>query len=188
MRVFLIGLIAAASPLTPLAAAPPTTVVAVSPPQVDPAAIAAANRLLDAMDYDRLLDRTTSAAIAEAEKSIPARLEAASPQPIPDDLKAKLSTLIVNFMRRSASANRADVRKGVVLIYARHFTVAEIDHMVEMMHDPVMVKMQAQMPQIIVESMALGQASMNREMPRMMEELKAVIEDYVRNKGQKPAT
>jgi hypothetical protein len=91
-------------------------------------------------------------------------------------------------MRRSASANRADVRKGVLLIYARHFTVAEIDHMVEMMRDPVMVKMQAQMPQIMVESMALGQASMNREMPRMMEELKAVIEDYVRNKGQKPAT
>jgi hypothetical protein len=60
--------------------------------------------------------------------------------------------------------------------------------MIELQHDPVLVKMQAELPQIMTESMALSQASLDQETPRMMEQLKAVIEGYERNKGEKPAT
>jgi hypothetical protein len=80
------------------------------------------------------------------------------------------------------------MRQGTALIYVRHFSATEIDHMIELQHDPVLVKMQAELPQIMTESMALSQASLDQETPRMMEQLKAVIEGYERNKGEKPAT
>jgi hypothetical protein len=180
-------LAASAAAVQPLAAAP--VAPAARPASVDPAAIAAANRLLDAMKFEELLDRTMTAVIADAEKTIPARLEAAAKEPIPADLKAKASALIVDFMRRAATANRAEVRKGTALIYARHFTAAEIDHMAEMMRDPVMVKMQTAMPQIMTESMALSQANIDREMPKMMEELQTLLEQYSPDKGgQQPSS
>ena len=175
----------AASPLSAAPAAPPQ---APASPRLDPAAVAAANRLLDAMNYDQLVDRTMNAMIAEAERTIPQKLEAASGTAIPDDLKAKLTTVISDFMHRLATANRAEMREGTALIYARHFTASEIDHMIELQHDPVMLKMQAELPQIMAESLALSQASLDRETPRMMEQLKSVIEEYERNKGGKPST
>ena len=176
----------AASPLSAAApAAPPRASVS---PRVDPAAVAAANRLLDAMNYDQLIDRTMNAMIAEAERTIPQKLEAASGTALPNDLKAKLMSVISEFMHRLATAHRPEMRQGTALIYARHFTATEIDHMIELQHDPVLVKMQAELPQIMAESMALSQASLDQETPRMMEQLKAVIEGYERNKGEKPAT
>jgi len=48
--------------------------------------------------------------------------------------------------------------------------------------------MQAELPQIMAESLALSQASLDRETPRMMEQLKTIIEEYERNKGGKPST
>ena len=177
----------AVSPLSAAAAprAPPQTTAS---PRVDPAAVAAANRLLDAMNYDQLVDRTMNAMIAEAERTVPQKLEAVSGTALPADLKAKLTTVISDFMRRLATANRAEMRQGTALIYARHFTASEINHMIELQRDPVLVKMQVELPQIMTESMALSQASLEQETPRMMEQLKAVIEEYERNKGEKPAT
>ena len=102
--------------------------------------------------------------------------------------EAKLTTVISDFMHRLATANRAEMREGTALIYARHFTASEIDHMIELQHDPVMLKMQAELPQIMAESLALSQASLDRETPRMMEQLKTIIEEYERNKGGKPST
>lgn len=176
----------AASPLS--AAAPATPAQAPVSPRVDPAAVAAANRLLDAMNYDQLIDRTMNAVIAESERTIPQKLEAASGTALPEDLKAKLTGVISDFMRRLATANRAEMRQGTALIYARHFTATEIDHMIELQRDPVLMKMQSELPQIMTESMALTQASLDRETPRMMEQLKSVIEEYERSKGEKPAT
>src|SRR4051812_37418546 len=81
------------------AAAPPAPA---SQPQavVDPAALAAANRLLDAMKYDQLIDRMMDAMIADAERNIPTRLETMAKTSLPEDLKAKLTTIISNDMRK----------------------------------------------------------------------------------------
>jgi hypothetical protein len=169
------------------AAAPPAPA---SQPQavVDPAALAAANRLLDAMKYDQLIDRMMDAMIADAERNIPTRLETMAKTSLPEDLKAKLTTIISNDMRKLQTVNRPQMRQGTALIYARHFTAAEIDHMIVLMGDPVMVKMQAEIPQIMTEAIALNQANVEREMPAMLDQLKTVIENYFSKKSEKPSS
>lgn len=188
MRRFIPLLFALLVAVPNAASAVAQTGVAQPKSSIDAGTLAAANRLLDAMNYEDLMDRTMTAMIAESERSLPAKLEAAVQQPLPDDLKAKLTTFISDYLRHASIANRAEMRKGTALIYARHFTAAEIDHMVELMRDPVMVKMQARMPQIITEAVALGQANMEREMPAMIEKLKSLVEDYLRTKDEQPAS
>lgn len=180
MRSIIAAAVLAVTPIAPALAAPPPVA---STTKVDPAAVAAAGRLLDAIHFDQLLDRTMDVMIAQAEKTLPEKLQAATDEPIPDDLKAKVVGVIEDFMRRTSTANRAEIRKGTALIYAHHFTAAEIDHMAEMMRDPVMIKMQAELPGIMSEAVTLSQASVDRETPQMIEQLKSLIEDYAKTKA-----
>jgi hypothetical protein len=151
--------------------------------QIDPARMAAAERLLVSMDYDKLMDRTMDALISDAQKSLPQQLEAALKQPLPADLNDKLLALIISSMRRAMAGSRAEMRKGSALIYASRFTAPEIDHLIELQKDPVMVKMLAQLPQITTEGAAMGQAAMEREMPRLKKEIEAMVTDYFRQKS-----
>lgn len=162
--------------LAPLAAA--------AAQSVGPAAdrIAAAERLLEAMNYDELQDRVMRTYIADAEKNLPNQLEAASEQPIPDELKARLSQTIANAVKRSFAANRAESRKAVVLIYAHHFTAEELDHLAQLQKDPVLVKMQAEMPKIVSESTAVINAQVQRDMPKLIEEVKQVVAEYAQGR------
>ena len=158
-------------------AAPPTPIAATSAEAaaIDPAALSAANRLLDAMDYDRLVDRMNEAMIGEAKRSIPARIEVMTGQSLSPELRDKLIATMVQSLLRVSNDNRAALRRGTALIYARHFTAPEIDRMAELQKDPVMVKMQTKLPLILAESMALSSAAMEQEMPKLIEQLKQLV-------------
>jgi hypothetical protein len=140
--------------------------------------VAAAERVLEAMNYDAVQEQTIASFIADAERSLPARLEAAADSPIPAELKVRLSGTIAKAVRRSFEANKAESRKAVVLIYAHHFTTEELDHLAQLQKDPVLVKMQREMPAIMTESVAVITAQVQRDMPKLVEELKQVIAEH----------
>lgn len=142
--------------------------------------IAAAERLLDAMHYDALQQRLIATLVAEAEKNIPERMQAGMDAPLPDELKARLAKTVSEAMRRNLAANRSETRRAAVLIYAHHFTAAELARLAELQKEPVLVKMQAEMPSIMAKTMAVSNAQMQRDMPQLIEELKAVIAEYKR--------
>jgi hypothetical protein len=154
----------------------------------DPKAVAAAEHLLDAMNYDRVADQTIDAMIADAQKTLPARLEEGSKTPLPPELKTKISEAIVAWVRNSTAENRAGMRRACALLYARYFTAAELNHLAELQKDPVLIKMQTRMPEIMTETMRLSQAAVARDMPKLRARLQSIIEDYARSNGEKPAT
>jgi hypothetical protein len=165
----------------PVAAAPPSAPPPAANP-ADPAALAAAERLMDAMNYDKLMDQMMDAMIAQAKQSMPAQLEEMATQSdakLPPEFKEKLIALVMDSLGRMTKENKVALRRETALIYARHFTVAEIDRLTELQKDPVMLKMQTEMPAIMAESVAMSQTVMAEEMPRMMEELKKMVADYV---------
>jgi hypothetical protein len=157
-------------------------------PVADPARIAAAERLLQAMNYDSQIDRTTEAIIAEVEHSIDVDLNKKLPTPLPPDVLAKIKGLADAHMRQTIAEHRSEVRRGTALIYARHFNVPELERMAALQSDPVMVKMQAEVPQIMAETMALSQAMLAGGQERLQADVRAVVEDYLKNKGQAPSS
>jgi len=156
--------------------------------RADPKALASAEHLLEAMHYDQVVDQTMNAMIADAQKTLPARLEEGSKTPMPAALKAKVSEAIVTWVRTSFAANKADMRRACALLYARYFTASELDHLADLQKDPVLIKMRDKMPEIMTETVRLSQAAVARDMPKLRERLQAIIDDYARSGGEKPAT
>lgn len=151
---------------------------AAAPAAPDAARMAAAGRLLDALHYDELTDRTVEAMIAEAQKTFPKQVEERIGQPLPIDLRDKLFAAIAGSIRHAMSENRANLRRGTAMIYASRFTEPEIEHLIAIQKDPVMVKMQAEVPQIMTESAALGSAAVQSELPRMTRAIEQIVKDY----------
>jgi hypothetical protein len=159
-------------------------------PAADPAALAAAERLMEAMNYDKLMDQMMDAMVAQFRQSMPSQIDKMTEKlegKMPSELKEKLVEIAISSMERSIRGNKATFRRGTALIYARHFTVAEIDRLTEIQKDPVMVKMLANMPGIMAESMAMTQAAMADEMPQMLEDVKRMVTDYLEAHPQNEA-
>jgi hypothetical protein len=168
-----------------LCAAAPAIAAQASP---DSARIAAAEHLLKAMNYDVQMDRTIEAIIGEVERSIDQGLNKQMDEPLPAEVLAKIKAIAETHLRMSFAKHRPALRRGTALIYAKHFTVAELDRMATLQSDPVMVKMQAEIPEIMAETMALSQAMSAEGQDEMRKEVQAVVEDYLRTKGQSPSS
>ena len=153
----------------------------------DPARVAAAEKLLDAMHYDSQIDRTLEAIIVEVEKQVGAWLSANLTDPAPE-LIAKIKAITGSQMRDTFHEHHGELRRGTALIYAKHFTAAELDHLAKLQADPVLVKMQTEMPQIATETMALSQAMVASGNATLQARIKAAVEDYYRSKSEKPGT
>lgn len=165
----------------PVTAAPPSPAVPVAT-AVDPAALAAAERLMDAMNYDKLMDQMLDAMVAQFRQSMPAQIDKLTEKlekKLPADLKEKLVEIAISSMEQSMRDNKATFRRETAQIYARHFAVTEIERLTEIQKDPVMVKMLAKMPAIMAESMAMTQTAMADEMPQMLDDVKRMVAEYL---------
>src|SRR4051794_21065517 len=108
-------------------ASSPAAAVPANPPAIaDPTRIAAAERLLTAMHYDTQMDRIIEAVIGEVEHSIDRDLNTTLNQPLPPDVVAKIKTIADRHMRATFSDHRPELKRGTLLIYARHFTAPEL--------------------------------------------------------------
>lgn len=148
--------------------------------------LAAAEKLLDSMQYDKLIDRTLDAVVAETRRSIEANLNQELGGNLPSDLTTKILGIAEAHMRRAVMDHRADLKRGTALIYARHFTTDELGRLAALQADPVMTKMQAETPEITAETMVLSRGLMESAKSGVEEEVKAAVLDYLQRKSEKP--
>jgi hypothetical protein len=146
----------------------------------DPAAVAAAERLLDAMQYASLVNRTVDAMVADQTKATFARIEQRIGKPLDPALKTRMGDAMEASIRHMFAESLPALRKGTALIYARYFTAEELDRYIVLQRDPAMVKMLSVTPQILAETSQLSQAMVEREMPRLTAELAAILQDHLK--------
>lgn len=154
----------------------------------DAARIAAAGRLLDAMQYEQTMDRTVDALIAEQKRVFPQMIERRIGSAAPPELTAKVQQAIETHVRVAFARNRAKNREGTALIYASHFSAAELDRLAKIQAEPVMAKMRVEMPQITAESMSLGLAGVQSEEAELRKDIEQIVRDYMETHGKSPAT
>jgi hypothetical protein len=154
----------------------------------DPARMAAAEKLLTAMHYDTVIDRTQDSVIKQIQKDMPAQVNAQLDKPLPPEVIAKLQAMIEVHFRKAIAEHRAQMRHATLLLYCEHFTTAELERLAQIESDPVMIKMQAELPQIAAESLNLGRGLVADELPKIKEEAKALIIDYYSQQQAKPGT
>lgn len=176
MRILLL----LALPLSLIGAAPGGS------PAPNPARFAAASRLLEAMHYDSTLDRTIDAMSSEMRKSLAEKIRAQSGNALSDQTIAKIGQAIEDHVRLTMAKHRSNLRRGMTLIYASHFSAAELNRLAAIQSDPVMVKMLAETPQLSAESMALAQAAIGQEEAALKAEIETIIRENLSAKDGTP--
>lgn len=173
MRFRLLWIAAAIGLATPAPGAP-----------IDSKRIEAAERLLDAIDYDQSTRQTLDAIIAEQKKQFQQRLAQQSGTPLPKSLADQLMAEVEATMRGAFARHGPRMREGTALIYAKHFTAAELDRLAALQSDPAMVRMRTELPAITAESMALSNAMLQAELPDMKARIEKLILDYLKRNGE----
>ncbi|MGE5563162.1 MAG: DUF2059 domain-containing protein [Bacillota bacterium] len=154
----------------------------------DPARVSAAEAYLDAMHYDRQMNRAVDAIVAEMDRSFDAQFGGDAPAHLPQDLLTKIKAIADTHMRSAFAEHRAELKRGTALIYASHFTVAELQHLAQLQSDPIVVRMQEEMPQIAADTMALTQGLAEQEGDKVRDEVKTAVEDYLAHKSSNPTS
>ncbi|MES2002734.1 MAG: DUF2059 domain-containing protein [Pseudomonadota bacterium] len=150
--------------------------------------VAAAERLLAAQDYDSTLDRTINALTDEMKRSFADRVNRDLAAPAPPGLVTKVQDIIERHLRVYFAQSRGQMKRATALIYANHFTVAELDRLAVIQRDPAMRKLQLEAPQIAVETMGLSQAAWATSEPALKAEIESVMRDYLKSKGKPPGS
>lgn len=165
-------------------------VLAAVPAEAAPDAqrIAAADRLLKAQDYDSSLDRTINVLIDEMKRSFPQRINSSLAQPASPGFIARMEEVVERHLRVHFAKNRARMKRAMALIYADHFTVAELDRLAAIQADPVMRKMQIEAPKIAAETMGLSQAAWAEAEPALRAEVEAAAREYLKTEKQPDGT
>jgi len=159
-----------------------------APSTPDAARLAGAEKLLDAMHYDAQIEKILDAVTAEVQRSIRENLNKTLLEPLPSAVTAKIAGIAETHMRSAFNAHRSEMKKGTELIYARHFTAAELERLAALQSDPVMVKMQTELPEITAENMALSQGLVASAQAGLQQEIQAVVLDYLQKQGDKPSS
>lgn len=157
-------------------------------PAPDAARIAAAQAYLDAMHYDRQVERVVQAIIGQVDRSMDAELNADPSVKLPAELVAKIKAIAASHMRSTFDEHGAELKRGTALIYASHFTVAELEHLARLQSDPIVARMQEEMPQIAADTMALTQQLAQQEGDKVRDEVKAAVEDYLAHQSSSPTS
>ena len=94
-----------------------------------------------------------------------------------------MEEIVERHLRVHFARNRARMKRAMVLIYADHFTVAELDRLAAIQVDPVMRKMQAEAPRSRPRRLASRRRPGPRPSPRLRAEIEAAAREYLKSKG-----
>jgi len=160
-------------------AAPVSAQTAAPAPVADPAAVSAAHRLFESMNYRSV----AQGMLTQMTQSLPAAMRQGAVAAIENNRKlsaeqkgaaiAKLDRELPQAVAAiqgifSDPATIDEMLRETEQLYARHFTAAELDQIATFYRTPVGAKMLASMPQVMAESMQLGQRIV---MPRVMAQM-----------------
>ncbi len=157
-----------------LAAAP-----AAPDPAADPRALAAADKLMDATTYDKLMDDTVETMIAGQRAGMADRLRQSMGDQVDEELIAKVGTFIEQEIRAMFRENKAPLRKAYALLYAKNFTAEELERLTVLQSDPVMQKSLKVLPGMMNELMTLMRGITDKRRDGMEERLHDLIAKHM---------
>lgn len=170
--MLLLTLLLAAAPVT----SPPPPAPAIPVSKLDPGAIAAAGRVLDAMGYEAMMDSMTEKFSAQFGPEMTRSLEERTGAPANPQLIEKLAAAQGRFLRDFATDPK--LRAATELLYARHFSVDELDRMAVLLADPVMQKWNKRTPAVMADFLPLVMRQLATRRPDLEAEIGAIIADY----------
>jgi hypothetical protein len=170
--------------------APPVLATPSAPPvaqsqKVDPATLAAAERVLTAMGYDRMMQRTCDAMVGQMGPMFRTAIEDKTGEHVDDALIKKLTDIESDFLHKILQES-PDLRRAIALMYAKEFTAAELNHLVELYGDPVMRKWTETAPDMTAEMFPLIHGITETHRGEIEEKIKTAVVDYYAAKKQKP--
>lgn len=169
-----------------LAAAPATVSVPVGPTvsaivrhRADAKGIAAANRLMDATDYDRLMADTVETMITGQRAAVAQGLREKMGDDIDEELVVKLGQFIEREIRALFRDNDRPMRDAYATLYASYFTADELDRLAVMQADPLMRKSVRIMPSMLNEVMTLMRGITDKREPEMRDRMLKMIQEHI---------
>ena len=174
--------VALAFAAAPVSAQTAQTAPAMPAPAADPASAAAAHRLFEAMNYrvvaQGMLNQMTqslpaamrqgAAAAIDGNRKLSAEQKRAAVAKLDRELPQAVAAIQSIF---NDPATIDEMLRETEQLYARHFTAAELDQIAAFYRTPVGAKMLASMPQLMNESMQIGQRVVMPRVAGLMEKL-----------------
>lgn len=170
--------------LTSLALASP---LAFAQSKVDAETLAAANELLEATNARQMFQQTMEAMTAQLPAAMMQSAKAtidADTRTTPEQKKQALAKVeqMIPSMTETVRATLMvpevydEMLAQMPALYARHFTAHELREMAGFYQTPVGKKTLQVMPQLVAESMQLGQEAVARRMEQLMARLQALMQ------------
>ena len=145
---------------------------------IDPAALAASERLIDAMDFDRTLRSMIDGLIVGQRGEFAKQLSTNENKKLPPELIERIYQVMERHLRSVFREEGPKMRRAMVLMYAENFTASELDRLAEIQRDPVMIKSIQVMPKIMSDAMTLSRGMFQKAQPTLKEEVVKMITDY----------
>jgi hypothetical protein len=165
-----IGLSASASLAAPNSTAPTHV-------KVDPAALQAADRLLTAMGYERMMKQSCDAMVAQMGPMFKKVLEDKTGEPADDALVSQLTGIESDVIDKILD-NSPDIRKAIETLYASEFTAAELNHLADFFQDPVMRKWTQVAPDMSAKMLPLVEGVADSHRSELEDRIKNAVIDY----------
>lgn len=171
---------------TLLAAAPAANATPIATPvqnvvrhAADAKGIAAAERLMKATGYDRLMADTVETLITGQRAAIAENIRQKMGDDADEEMMAKLGTFLGGEIRSMFRENDQQLRTAYATLYASYFTADELDRLAIMQADPLMQKSVKIMPSMLNEIMTLMQGINGRREAAMRERMMKLIEEHL---------
>ena len=169
----------------------PSPAVAAPNPQasqqvkIDPATLEAADRMLTAMGYERMMQRSCDAMVAQMGPMFKRAIEEKTGEPVDDALINKLTAIESEFLRVQIG-NSPDIRRAIATLYASKFSAAELNHLADLYQDPVMHKWTEVSPDMTAQLLPLIQGVAEAHRDELEQKIIAAIADYYAAKKDAP--
>ena len=147
----------------------------------DAPTIAAAERLLTGMDYDRQMERMSEMMAEQSGPAMKKSIEAETGMQVDDELIRKLAEVQRSSLRE-VFVNDKNLRRATALIYARHFSAADLDRLAILYKDPVMRKWTELAPALMGDMMPLIMDIARAQGAQISAKSKAIVTDYFAEK------
>ena len=145
----------------------------------DPRAIAAAEKLMDAADYDKLMTRLIDTLIAGQRDSVAAKLRDRMGEEADEKLIVKISDFLGQETRAMFRENGPQLRRAYALLYAKYFTTPELERLAAIQTDPAMKKSIEVMPSLMNEVMTLMDGITDQRQEETERKLMEMISDHL---------
>ncbi len=142
--------------------------------EVSPEGLAAAEKLLEAMDYDELMARVVDGMVVEQRTQVRTMLEQ-SGEDISPELIEDVTEVMQRHSRNIIMDNLDELRTATAHIYAANMSAEDLERLAVLQADPVMKRFNAAMPAMMQDTLALTMGLMMEAQPAMQSELTEVI-------------